>query len=270
MKILRSFIAAFSTYSRIPVPHVSLENDDMKYCLAFFPLIGVVIGALELLWSRGASALGIPAEGWMFLACFIPVAVTGGIHLDGFIDSMDAVHSFGGIEKRHEILKDPHVGAFGVIKLAEYLIFCVFCLWMIGRAGSRGMIYVYCLGFVLARSLSGISMTYFPPSKKTGMLASLRAHQSGRAAGRALIIWAAAAAALMILAEPVCGLASVGASFICFSWYRHASVRDFGGVSGDTSGCFLCMTELAQVLALAVCAAVPMIVSAAGAAGLSG
>ena len=46
MSVIKSLILAFSMYSRIPVPHVRLEEKDMKYTFGFFPLVGVVIGAL--------------------------------------------------------------------------------------------------------------------------------------------------------------------------------------------------------------------------------
>lgn len=50
MSVIKSLILAFSMYSRIPVPHVWLEEKDMKYTFGFFPLVGVVIGALFSGW----------------------------------------------------------------------------------------------------------------------------------------------------------------------------------------------------------------------------
>ena len=50
MSVIKSLILAFSMYSRIPVPHVQLEEKDMKYMFGFFPLVGVVIGALFSGW----------------------------------------------------------------------------------------------------------------------------------------------------------------------------------------------------------------------------
>ena len=50
MSVIKSLILAFSMYSRIPVPHVRLEEKDMKYTFGFFPLVGVVIGALFSGW----------------------------------------------------------------------------------------------------------------------------------------------------------------------------------------------------------------------------
>lgn len=48
--------------------------------------------------------------------------ITGGIHIDGYMDTMDAVHSYGNREKKLEILKDSHIGAFAVIMLVTYVL----------------------------------------------------------------------------------------------------------------------------------------------------
>lgn len=60
--------------------------------------------------------------------CLLPAAVTGGIHLDGYCDTVDALASHGTPARRQEILKDPHIGAFGVIRLCGYFLLS-FALW---------------------------------------------------------------------------------------------------------------------------------------------
>ncbi|MCD8323673.1 MAG: adenosylcobinamide-GDP ribazoletransferase, partial [Clostridiales bacterium] len=43
---------AFSMYSKIPVPQIKWTKENMRYALCFFPLVGVVTGALVWLWYR--------------------------------------------------------------------------------------------------------------------------------------------------------------------------------------------------------------------------
>ena len=50
MKIIKGFVIAFSIYSKIPVPQFDWKEEDMQYHLCFFPLIGLIIGALEAGW----------------------------------------------------------------------------------------------------------------------------------------------------------------------------------------------------------------------------
>lgn len=87
---MRAAFIAFSMYSRIPMPMFEWKEEDMKYAMCFFPAIGMVIGAvfygmfLLLSWLLPGSFL---AAG-ILLA--VPIFITGGIHMDGFMDTCDA------------------------------------------------------------------------------------------------------------------------------------------------------------------------------------
>mgnify|MGYP002569317442 CR=1 FL=1 len=116
MVVLETIGVAFAMFSALPVPRIDWNERNMRYAMVAFPLIGAVIGAL---WCV-CGALPLPdmlrAAGF----CLIPVAVTGGIHLDGYADTSDALSSYGDREKKLDILKDPHCGAFAVIRLCSY------------------------------------------------------------------------------------------------------------------------------------------------------
>ncbi len=108
---MRAAIIAFSMYSRIPMPMFEWKEEDMKYAMCFFPAIGMVIGTvfygmfLLLSWLLPGSFL---AAG-ILLA--VPIFITGGIHMDGFMDTCDARASYGDREKKLAILKGyPHGG----------------------------------------------------------------------------------------------------------------------------------------------------------------
>ena len=105
--ILESFVIAFSMYSRIPMPFVEWSECGMKYAFCFFPLIGVVIGACvcAFCWLSVQAGLGILA--FSLLGTAVPLLITGGIHMDGFLDVTDARSSFQSRERKLEILKDP-------------------------------------------------------------------------------------------------------------------------------------------------------------------
>ena len=107
-QLWNSFKIAFSMYSRIPVPGSEWTKEHMKYTLCFFPAVGVIVGLLVICWSDFSRFLdfGMPAR--TAGLTLIPVIVTGGIHMDGFMDTADALGSFRGKEKKLLILKDPH------------------------------------------------------------------------------------------------------------------------------------------------------------------
>jgi len=97
----------------------------------------------------------------------IPLAVSGGFHVDGFMDTMDAFHSYQSREKKLEILKDSHIGAFAVIMLALYGMVYLAAYSEILDLRVYRMI---CAGFFLSRTLSGIAVLTFPKAKKDGLV----------------------------------------------------------------------------------------------------
>ena len=90
MKFLEPMIIAFSMYSKIPMPRIEWNKKNMKYTMCFFPLIGVVTGAIIYLagmFLDGNIFSKVHSGRLMFAAIMtlIPVFVSGGIHLDGWI-----------------------------------------------------------------------------------------------------------------------------------------------------------------------------------------
>ena len=87
--------------------------------------------------------------------------------MDGFMDTMDALHSYSPKERKLEILKDSHIGAFAVIMLAVYgLVY----LGAFSEVESNVMLKIVCSSFFLSRCLCGISAVSFPLAKKDGTL----------------------------------------------------------------------------------------------------
>ena len=100
MKVLESIVVAFSMYSKIPMPHIEWNKENMKNVLCFFPWVGAVAGVLVWLWFRVSDQLGFGVMLRASVAVLIPVLVTGGIHLDGLLDTADALSSWQTRERR--------------------------------------------------------------------------------------------------------------------------------------------------------------------------
>ena len=93
MQIIKSMIIAFSMYSKIPMPQFEWKDEDMKYVLCFFPWVGVVIGGLVYLWKMICDRFEIGILCYTLVGIVLPLLITGGFHVDGFMDTMDAFHS---------------------------------------------------------------------------------------------------------------------------------------------------------------------------------
>ena len=168
--MIQAFIIAFSMYSKIPMPNVVWNEKNIKYAFCFFPLIGAIEGivlyfAMWLCYFTGMGKL--------FSACIatvIPIFITGGIHLDGYLDTVDAINSFAEKEKRLEILKDPNAGAFAIIYGAIYFILSI-AVW--SEIEFNAIIYI-CISYMVSRSLSALSVVSFPLAKNTGLASTLK------------------------------------------------------------------------------------------------
>ena len=180
----------------------------------------------------------------------IPVFVTGGIHLDGFADTTDALASWGSKEKKLEILKDPHTGAFAVIGLCCWFLI-TFALWseVPGSGNSRNTLAAASCMYVLSRALSGISVVTFPAAKNSGLLRTFQDSAHKTRVRIVLFLWAALAGTLMCLLSPVQGAAMLAAAAVIFLYYYRLCKKQFGGTTGDLAGYFLQLCELGMLAA---------------------
>lgn len=251
--ILKSIIVAFSVYSKIPMPKFEWASDDMKYHLCFFPWVGALIAVLEWILYCFFQAGTFGKAFFVLFALALPLLVTGGFHVDGFMDTMDALHSYQSKEKKLEIMKDPHIGAFAVISLLVYMLLAVCFLSEIDGRRALAAILPF---FFISRTLSGIAVTCFPKAKKDGMLSDLSAVENKKAVLISLIIQFAAAIAFMLYASAFsfiyCG-AVLAAVLLFFAWFYFMSKREFGGITGDLCGFFVTVSELIALAAVSVC-----------------
>ena len=123
MKIyFRAFAMCQSMFCSIPFPCNIWEENARDKMLLLLPVVGLEIGAIwaVLAWLCNVLNLPLLVKGLIFSV--YPYLVTGFIHLDGYMDVTDAVKSYRSLERRREILKDSHVGAFAVIGIAVLLL----------------------------------------------------------------------------------------------------------------------------------------------------
>ncbi len=249
MSFFKALFIAFAIYSKIPVPHFDWKEKEMKYQVIFFPWVGAVIGALTVLWNFICVEFNIGKTAFVLIMTAIPLLITGGFHVDGYMDTMDALRSYKSKEEKLEILKDPHVGAFAVIMLAVLGLIYMAAVSEV----SAGVIASLAGGFVLSRALSGTAIYLFPNAKKEGMLNTFNrsADNAKKTVVLFLIIEAAAASAFMIIMNPLAGIAMTVVCLIVFIYYYKMSMKNFGGITGDTAGFFVVLSETAMVLTAA-------------------
>lgn len=244
MYLLRSLAIAISMYSKIPVPMVDWNEKNMKYAMCFFPVVGVAAGGLQLL--IGYLLLKYTSCGNLFFAitmALIPVIVSGGIHLDGFADTVDALSSYGDREKKLEILKDPNTGAFAVIGLCVYFLADT-ALW---SEVTVELLPVIACTYMFSRSLSGISVVSFRAAKNSGLLRTFQDGAQKKRVRMVLIVWACVCGGIMLYLSWKTAAIVIIAALLVFLYYYRMSRKQFGGTTGDLAGYFLQVCELAML-----------------------
>ena len=249
MRIIKSIIIAFSMYSQIPMPQFEWKDEDMKYMLCFFPWVGAVIGVCVYLWRMLCDRFAIGTLCYTVVGTVIPLIITGGFHVDGFLDTMDAFHSYQSKERKLEILKDSHVGAFAVIMLGTYgLIY----LGAFSEIQDKHLLKLVCAGFVLARVLSGIGVVSFLSAKKDGLLYLFASNAQKNIVKGCLYLQGAFCMGFMLWQSLFAGSVIVAVAIGAFAYYYYRCKKELGGITGDTAGYFVLLCEGSMMVAAAV------------------
>ncbi|MBU5434282.1 adenosylcobinamide-GDP ribazoletransferase [Pseudoflavonifractor sp. MSJ-37] len=247
--MFHALVIAFSTYSRLPMPQVEWSRENMRYAICFFPLIGGAVGLISLAWGWLCGLLELSPLLRGAGLTVLPLLITGGIHMDGFCDTVDALSSHQSRERKLEILKDPHAGAFAIVSCGAWLVLYLGAASQLSSLRSLG---VTGLGFVLSRALSGLALANWKGARPSGMLQAFADASHRAVVTGTMVLFALLAAAGMLWLSPVSGGAALLAAALCWGWYRHVSYRQFGGITGDLAGWSLQLCELAIALAAAL------------------
>ena len=246
-KYCRAFMMSVTMFTAIPCPFHKWDEASRPLMTLFLPFVGAIIGGLWTLTAWLLRLTQLPELVCGIVLCAFPFILTGGIHTDGFLDTVDAVKSWRDVEERRRILKDPHVGSFAVIA-ACLLILAQFALF--ASAKDTANIFTLVLIPVVSRTVAAICVTVLRPlsvSEYSG------AYRKGVKKSHVVFLF-------VVLAV------SVALGFVFLSWYGFAAIaviagyllyllrgfRSLNGMSGDISGYALTFGELCGIAVYAL------------------
>jgi len=249
MRLIRGFYMALGMFCGIPLPFHIWDEKLTAIMVASLPLVGAVIGAI---WWALALLLTIPSLPLVMVAALLTIApflIAGFIHLDGYMDTSDALLSRRPLEDKMRILKDPTVGAFAGVMLAILFLLQFAAMFTIVESGRHlALLIVIC---VISRSCSALSIFVLRHMPISNYAATL-----GRNAGTASKVFVAfivlGAVALSFLYAGIVGLAVSVATVLGYAAAMRVVYKDFKGISGDLLGYSLVISELCGLVALAL------------------
>lgn len=242
-----AIVSAFSTFSVFPTPRVEWRADSLKGILCALPLVGAVIGGFGCLYFWLSDVFKLPAILSAVVFTILPVALSGGIHMDGFADTVDALSSRAEPEKKRAILKDPHAGAFAVIGV------CCYLLLYFGLCATLPLdwktIGLFGITHVLSRAVGSLAGTVLPSASKNGMLKTFR-DARGTADVWILAVWIVLSLAGAAILSPAAACAFLLLGTAAFFGVRHTANKQFGGMSGDLAGYCISLSSLLLLFGL--------------------
>ena len=245
---MRIFILTLQFLTRIPI-NVDLKatEEDFAKGVVYFPVVGLIIGAVELAVLTAASY----ALGGIFpvICCLLAAtAITGGLHIDGLADTCDGVFSSRTRDRMLEIMRDSRIGTNGAIAIVfDYLL----KLSLLAMLSGKGLYFAVLLSPVAAKTMVVLLM-------KTSVYA-----RSGPGLGGLYLekqTWGATIGAVALgiviisLTAGIWGIVALaGCAVICFL-YRGFIYSKLQGMTGDTLGAANELMEIAFILITAVMA----------------
>jgi adenosylcobinamide-GDP ribazoletransferase len=222
---MSGFFSALQFLTRIPVPP---GNYRLEESVVWLPVVGLVLGAILAGADWGLRALAVDQLVVSTLVVVLLLVLSGALHADGLMDTCDAVFGHASPEKRLEIMRDPRVGAFGVVGLV-----CVVALKIAAVSALPAALRVQLL--VLAPTLGRWSIvllaTLFPYGRPSGLGAPLKAAATPRALAVASLLPLAGCVTLCPLGI-LCGLVASVVALGLGRWL----MRLLPGLTGDSYG----------------------------------
>ncbi len=240
--MFRSLLVALHFLTRLPLSARETSLEEVGRAAWAFPAVGVLIGGL------------LAGAGWLLGGLFPPllvaalvlalwVAVTGALHLDGFVDCCDALLAARPPEVRLEILRDTHVGAFGVVGAGVLLLVKCAALEACISAGEW-------VALLLAPPLGRWAMVYamarYPSARSTGMGRAVKGPVGGRSLGGATLLLLP-----MLILGPLEVLLSAALAWVFTLLFAHWVLRRIPGFTGDVYGALCELVEAVVLLTLA-------------------
>ena len=151
--------------------------------------------------------------------------------------------SYAERERRLEILKDPHTGAFAIIGLCCYFLANV-GIW--SEIGEKKLLVACCI-FTFSRAMSGLAVVSFKAAKNSGLLRTFQDGAAKRRVRVVMMLWAVLTAFILLKISPAAGTAALAMGIAIYVYYYLFSRKYFGGTTGDLAGYFLQLCELGML-----------------------
>ena len=269
---MRAFFIGLQFLTRISiVEQKDWCEKDFADSVRYFPLIGLVLGIIYTAFAALLMSF-LPQNGILLpyhvvaaILLILPILLTGGLHCDGFMDTMDGLFSGRSRERMLEIMKDSRVGANGVFAFVLLMIFD----WsiLLDLLQSAWLFPALFAMPIVSRLMMVVAISAFPYARPVGMG---KAFKDG---GTKSVLYGAFFYTLILVFFPgvaadffgiipldAAGLSSwllsmtavIFAALFFTIFFASYATRHLGGLTGDVYGAITTLTETLVLLSFLV------------------
>ena len=233
MKILPSFLIVITFISIIPIPKkfMPVWNDKtLRYFCVMLPVSGLIFGVI---WQVCFDIINLTGNLKGLIMMLLTLALTGGLHMDGFMDTCDAIFSHRDRETKLKILSDTHAGSFAVIGCVIILMAKTFLFAELVNSQNIFIIPVY------SRLGMAILLNNLPFAKSDGLAVTL-----GKLRRRSDNFYLL----IMMLLLAFVNVKILVIMLSCLACWGIICVKIFGGITGDLLGAFVEISEVIMLI----------------------
>jgi adenosylcobinamide-GDP ribazoletransferase len=245
---MQAFLIGLQFLTRICVVKQTVwTEEDFGKSVRFFPLIGAVLGciysvvAMMLLWFLPSFGIFIPHHLTHVLFVSMPIILTGGIHCDGFMDTVDGIFSGRDRERMLEIMKDSCTGAFGVV---AFVLLMMFQYGAVSDVSMEDLPVALFVMPIISRMMMVFTITIYPYARKEGMGKAFSEYTNKKTLGVVFLYGLA-----LVLPWGVNALIAVLVSLLFTMCFCNYVTKKIGGVTGDVYGAVCTLCELLVMIA---------------------
>lgn len=235
---------AIQFLTRIPLPFIKHEERRIASSISFFPVVGLIIGGLLLLlYKVGLNFLKSEVVlGFVVIAYYL---ITGGMHLDGFADTLDGLFSGKEQKTKLDIMRDSRVGAYGVMGIVLLILIKYLLLSSIS---TRTLPKAFLIFPLQSRWAMTFCISCYPYARKEGLGRVFSRHKRPKY----FVISTILAITLSYIINGLWSILTLCMIFIGAVLFGKRIFDNLGGHTGDTYGAINEIMEVFSLLSFSI------------------
>lgn len=240
-------LLAFQFFTSLPIRNsLSMNQQTVTSMYSMMPILGLLMGStIVILNTINDQYIQFSSLLVAILIVVAGIVMTGGLHLDGWIDMGDAYFSYQDRARRLEILDDSRVGAFGAISLVVLLLLKIgFIYEIVNSEGSSTIAYYFLIIPFLSRMALLLYFLTTHNVKEKGLAAYFKSQVQPTKLWSVIVLYTLLFVLVTYYLSNIYGLILYICMVLFVLVYRKWTIKNFGGMTGDLLGALYEGTEV--------------------------